>query len=243
VAASKGHSPVILQFLRAKEQYPDALLFFRMGDFYELFFDDAVRAAELLGIVQTFRGKDPDGNPIPMAGVPHHAAEGYVARLIALGRTVVMVDQVEDPKKAKGLVRREVTRILTPGTFVDPEAPPRATSHLAALARAPGKRLELGLAALDVATGTFRATQAEQLEVVVDELARLEARELLVAASWRDDPATAPLLAQLAVALPSLTLTFLEADEAAPGPARAALWRGSAPRRCRHWIPCCAPRR
>lgn len=214
-------TPMMRQYLGVKAQYPHAIILVRMGDFFEAFYEDAETVARLLDLTLTARAKEKD--PIPMAGVPHHAAEGYVARLIALGRTVVMVDQVEDPKKAKGLVRREVTRILTPGTFVDPEAPPRGTSHLAALARAPGKRLELGLAALDVATGTFRATQAEQLEVVVDELARLEARELLVASSWRDDPATAPLLAQLAVALPSLTLTFLEADEAAPGPARAAL--------------------
>src|SRR5690606_30924885 len=99
-------------------RHPDALLFYRMGDFFELFFEDAQEAARLLELTLTARGRG-TGNEAPMCGVPHHAAEGYIAKLLKLGRKVVLCDQVEDPAQAKGLVRREVTRIYTPGTLSD----------------------------------------------------------------------------------------------------------------------------
>lgn len=218
----ENHTPMMRQYLGVKAQHPASIVLVRMGDFFEAFYDDAETIARLLDLTLTARAKEKN-DPIPMAGVPHHSAEGYVARLIALGRTVVMVDQVEDPKKAKGLVRREVTRILTPGTFVDPDASPRAVSHLVAVARPPGKRFRFGLAALDVATGTFRATGGEHEDVLIDELARLEARELLVPESWREDELCAPVLARIGRDLPGLTQTWVGASEAAPEPARAAL--------------------
>ena len=178
MAASKGHSPVILQFLRAKEQYPDALLFFRMGDFYELFFDDAVRAAELLGIVQTFRGKDPDGNPIPMAGVPHHAATGYLTRLLRLGQKVAICEQMADPSTVKGVVPREVVRVITPGLCLEPDAlDDRADHYLVGLH--PGRE-RVGLCAFDLSTGSLRACELPDVRAALAELARLDPREILL---------------------------------------------------------------
>lgn len=118
---SKGaaeHTPLMKQFFAAKSEYPDLLLFFRMGDFYELFYDDARKAARLLDITLTQRGSS-GGAPIPMAGVPVHAYEGYLARLVALGESVAICEQIGDPALAKGLVERKVVRIVTPGTVTD----------------------------------------------------------------------------------------------------------------------------
>ncbi|MEO8011392.1 MAG: DNA mismatch repair protein MutS, partial [Dokdonella sp.] len=112
------HTPLMRQFFAAKAAHPDVLLFFRMGDFYELFYDDARKAARLLDITLTQRGASA-GAPIPMAGVPHHAAEGYLARLVKLGESVAICEQIGDPALAKGLVERKVVRIVTPGTVTD----------------------------------------------------------------------------------------------------------------------------
>jgi len=114
------HTPLMKQFFAAKADYPDLLLFFRMGDFYELFYDDARKAARLLDITLTQRGSS-GGAPIPMAGVPVHAYEGYLARLVALGESVAICEQIGDPALAKGLVERKVVRIVTPGTVTDEE--------------------------------------------------------------------------------------------------------------------------
>ena len=107
------------QYLDAKEQHRDAILLFRMGDFYEMFYEDALTAARALDLTLTSRSKDAGGNGIPMCGVPHHAADGYVARLVRKGFRVAICEQVEDPRKAKGLVRREVVRVVSPGTLTD----------------------------------------------------------------------------------------------------------------------------
>ncbi|MEZ4323989.1 MAG: DNA mismatch repair protein MutS [Polyangiales bacterium] len=178
MAASKGHSPVIQQFLRAKAQYPDALLFFRLGDFYELFFDDAMRAAELLGIVQSFRGKDPDGNPIPMAGVPHHAATGYLTRLLRMGEKVAICEQMADPSTVKGVVPREVVRVITPGLCLEPDALDDRAEHLLVAVHPSGERV--GLCAFDLSTGALRACELPDVRAALAELARLDPRELLL---------------------------------------------------------------
>ena len=112
------HTPLMRQYFAAKADYPDTLVFFRMGDFYELFYDDARKAARLLDITLTQRGHS-GGQPIPMAGVPYHAAEGYLARLVKLGESAAICEQIGDPALAKGLVERKVVRVITPGTLTD----------------------------------------------------------------------------------------------------------------------------
>ena len=118
VANLESHTPMMQQYLGIKANHVDALLFYRMGDFYELFFDDAKTAADLLDITLTARGQS-DGKPIPMCGVPFHAADGYLARLVKLGRSVAICEQVGDPATSKGPVERQVQRIVTPGTLTD----------------------------------------------------------------------------------------------------------------------------
>jgi DNA mismatch repair protein MutS len=170
----------MLQFFRAKEQYPDALLFFRMGDFYEFFYDDAVEASKLLELTLTSRSKDAEV-PIPMAGVPHHAATGYIARLLELGRKVAICEQMADPATVKGIVPREVVRVITPGLVLDPEVlDARAHNYLASLAFA-GSRV--GVATLELSTGELRACVLEDNTSALTELARLDPRELLIAQS------------------------------------------------------------
>jgi DNA mismatch repair protein MutS len=168
------------QFLDVKERYPDAIVFFRLGDFYEMFFEDAVLGSGLLDLTLTTRDKG-KVDAVPMCGVPHHAARGYVARLTELGHKVVMCEQVEDPKLAKGLVKREVVRVVTPGVVVDEESlDPRAPRYLAALVN-DGEAW--GLAYLDATTGEFRATEVASAAATADELCRVAPREVIVAAA------------------------------------------------------------
>ncbi len=179
-------TPLMRQFLDVKERYPDAIVFFRLGDFYEMFFDDATLASGLLELTLTTRDKGkPDA--VPMCGVPHHAARGYVARLTELGHKVVICEQVEDPKLARGLVKREVVRVVTPGVVIDEEAlDPRAARFLAAVVPAAGGgagEVRWGLAYLDVTTGEFRATELPSTAAVVDELARVAPREIIASAA------------------------------------------------------------
>ena len=117
-SSSAKHTPLMQQYLRIKADYPEILLFFRMGDFYELFYDDAKRAAELLDITLTARGQS-GGQPIPMAGVPYHAVDGYLARLLRKGESIAICEQIGDPEASKGPVERKVVRIVTPGTLTD----------------------------------------------------------------------------------------------------------------------------
>ena len=133
---SGRHTPVMQQFFRAKEQYPEALLFFRMGDFYEFFYDDAVEASRLLDLTLTSRSKSAEDEPIPMAGVPHHAATGYIARLLELGKKIAICEQLADPSTVRGIVPRAVVRVVTPGLVLDPEVlDARAHNYLASLTR------------------------------------------------------------------------------------------------------------
>ncbi|HVI06891.1 MAG TPA: DNA mismatch repair protein MutS [Candidatus Binatia bacterium] len=175
-------TPLMRQYAAVKHQHPTALLFFRLGDFYELFFDDAVVAAKELQITLTSRNKE-KGVSVPMCGVPHHAAEGYIGKLIRKGFKVAVCEQVEDPRLAKKLVRREVTRVVTPGTAPDSLLGSEENSFLAALAETPDA---VGFAALDLSTGEFRATQfggENGLRRVEEELEQLGPRELLYASS------------------------------------------------------------
>ena len=170
-------TPMLRQFLDMKEQVPDALLLFRMGDFYETFFEDAEVAAEALDLTLTARDKSGD-NPIPMAGVPHHAVRGYVNRLIEAGFKVAIADQMEDPKLARGIVKREITEVITPGTVFDPETlDARSANYLAALAQ--GRSGALGVAYIDVSTGEFGCTELSDVRELTLELARLSPVELV----------------------------------------------------------------
>ena len=177
---SKGtqeHTPLMKQFFAAKADYPDLLLFFRMGDFYELFYDDARKAARLLDITLTQRGSS-GGAPIPMAGVPVHAYEGYLARLVALGESVAICEQIGDPALAKGLVERKVVRIVTPGTVTDEALlDERRDTLLMALSRG---KAGYGLAWADLAGGRFLVNEVDSEDALEAELARLEPAELLV---------------------------------------------------------------
>ncbi len=164
------------QYLAIKRDHPDLLVFYRMGDFYELFYDDARKAAALLDITLTTRGQSA-GAPIPMAGVPHHAAEGYLARLVRAGESVAVCEQVGDPATSKGPVERRVTRIVTPGTLTDDALlDARRDTLLAAVSRAP---TGWGLAWLDLAGGRFCALECEDADALAAELDRLAPAELL----------------------------------------------------------------
>ncbi len=177
---SKTHTPVMQQYLRAKGQHPDAIVFFRLGDFYEMFFEDAVRAAELLDITLTSRGKGPDGEDIPMAGVPHHAAAGYLTRLIEEGQMVAVCEQMADPSTVKGVVPREVVRVVTPGLCIEPNAlDERANNYLASV-WGPDQNGGFGLAALELSAGHLAACGLPDLTAVIAQLVRLEPRELLL---------------------------------------------------------------
>ena len=165
------------QYLAIKAEYPDMLLFYRMGDFYELFYDDARRAASLLDITLTARGKSA-GNPIPMAGVPYHAVEGYLAKLVRKGESVAICEQVGDPATSKGPVERKVTRIVTPGTLTDEALLAETRDNLVAAVFADGE--SIGIAWLDLAGGRFQLTEAPTAEAMRAEIERLRPAELIV---------------------------------------------------------------
>lgn len=171
-----NHTPMMQQYLQLKAQHPDILLFYRMGDFYELFYDDAKRAAVLLDISLTKRGASA-GEPIPMAGVPYHAVEGYLAKLVALGESVAICEQIGDPAIAKGPVERKVVRIVTPGTVSDEALlPERQDNLVAAIYEQKGV---FALATLDMTSGRFLMTELPSKEAVSAELQRLMPAEIL----------------------------------------------------------------
>ncbi len=175
-------TPLMRQYAAIKKEHPNALLFFRLGDFYELFFEDAVVAAKELQITLTSRNKE-KGIAIPMCGVPYHAAENYIAKLIRKGFKVAICDQMEDPRVAKTIVKREVTRVVTPGTAADSQLQSEENNFLACVAKHGD---EVGFAALDLSTGEFRATEfrgADAERRVREELIVLRPREVLFASS------------------------------------------------------------
>ena len=183
------------QYLDAKRQHRDAIVLFRMGDFYEMFFEDAITASRVLELTLTSRSKDTAGSAIPMCGMPYHAVDGYLSRLIRKGYRVAICEQVEDPKKAKGLVKREVTRVVSPGTFTDAGyLDAREPAFLAAVAQQGPDRY--GVACLDVSTGEFSAAEwvgADAAQSVSAELAVLRPKELLAAEGADLDRLLSPL--------------------------------------------------
>src|SRR5690554_1815184 len=176
------HTPMMQQYLALKAEHPDILLFYRMGDFYELFYQDAKRAAELLDISLTHRGQSA-GTPIPMAGVPYHAVEGYLARLIRLGESVAICEQVGDPATSKGPVERKVVRVLTPGTVSD-EALLDAHQQNLLLAIAPFKN-GFSCASFELSSGDFRVLDIRNEHQLQSELERLQPAEILYPEQWQ----------------------------------------------------------
>ena len=183
-------TPLMRQYREIKAEYKEAILFFRVGDFYEMFFEDAEEASKLLDIVLTSRGKNKD-TPIPLCGVPYHAATGYIAKLLKTGKTVALCEQVEDPKIAKGLVRREVVRLYTPGTLFDSDLlPSKEANYLAAIScmnpsipTLPHSDIHWGLATIDLSTGEFwiaEYSNSQEHFPLIDELFRLEPREVIL---------------------------------------------------------------
>lgn len=171
-----SHTPMMQQYLRLKAEHPDILLFYRMGDFYELFYDDAKRAAQLLDISLTKRGASA-GNPIPMAGVPYHAVENYLAKLVQLGESVAICEQIGDPATSKGPVERKIVRIVTPGTVSDEALLQERQDNLLAAIwyQEPG----FGYATLDISSGRFHLTESANIEAMSAELQRTNPAELL----------------------------------------------------------------
>ncbi|TLZ13602.1 MAG: DNA mismatch repair protein MutS, partial [Gammaproteobacteria bacterium] len=184
-AVRSQHTPVMQQYLRIKSQHPDMLLFYRMGDFYELFYDDARRAAALLDITLTTRGQSA-GEPIPMAGVPYHAVDSYLARLVRKGESVAICEQLTDPATSRGPIERAVVRIVTPGTVTEAALlEERRDTLVAAVARDGGR---FGLAWLDLAAGRFTVLEGEGRQALAAELERLKPAELLLAEGASDEP-------------------------------------------------------
>ncbi len=155
MVSPKKLTPAMEQVKTFKKKYPDCILFMRMGDFYETFFEDAEICARELDIVQTSRSKDPDGNPIPLAGIPYHAVDLYLPRMIRKGYKVAVCEQIEDPKLAKGVVKRDVVRVVTPGTAIDADVIPGSTAHYLMALCPDAKKTVMGLAFLDITTGEF----------------------------------------------------------------------------------------
>lgn len=176
IESSSSHTPMMRQYLKLKAENPDILLFYRMGDFYELFYDDAKRASQLLDISLTKRGASA-GEPIPMAGVPYHAVEGYLAKLVQLGESIAICEQIGDPATSKGPVERKVVRIITPGTITDEALlSERSDNLIAAIYHQDGK---FGYATLDVTSGRFQLSEPDSVESMCAELQRTAPRELL----------------------------------------------------------------
>ena len=184
----KNHTPMMQQYLRIKAQHPEQIVFYRMGDFYELFFDDAKKAAKLLDVTLTARGKS-DGQPIPMAGVPYHAAEGYLAKLVKLGESVAICEQIGDPATSKGPVERQVVRIVTPGTLTDEALMDAQRDNLLVAVNHDGDNF--GIATLDLGSGRFGVLEVAGAAALHTEIDALRPAELLLPEHWpSSDPLT-----------------------------------------------------
>ncbi|HGV2774575.1 TPA: DNA mismatch repair protein MutS, partial [Escherichia coli] len=178
-----AHTPMMQQYLKLKAQHPEILLFYRMGDFYELFYDDAKRASQLLDISLTKRGASA-GEPIPMAGIPYHAVENYLAKLVNQGESVAICEQIGDPATSKGPVERKVVRIVTPGTISDEALLQERQDNLLAAIWQDSKGF--GYATLDISSGRFRLSEPADRETMAAELQRTNPAELLYAEDFAE---------------------------------------------------------
>ncbi|MFH1077461.1 MAG: DNA mismatch repair protein MutS [Pseudomonadota bacterium] len=204
---------MVEQYLAIKAEYPDTLLFYRMGDFYEMFFDDARIASGILDITLTSRNKNNEES-VPMCGVPYHAADKYIARLIEHGRKVAICEQIEDPRQAKGLVKRDVVRVVTPGMLVDTELlDSKSNNFIMAISQ---DKIHIGIAVLDVSTGEFKVTETKSPAEMVDESNRIDPSEIIISASLKDNP-------EIKSYLSKKTVTILDDSLFEPGHARHML--------------------
>ncbi|MEW6429072.1 MAG: DNA mismatch repair protein MutS [Thermodesulfobacteriota bacterium] len=211
-------TPMLQQYLEIKERHRDAILFYRLGDFYEMFFDDAKTASRILGITLTSRNHKNAGISIPMCGVPFHAAASYLAKLVKAGQRVAICEQIEDPGEAKGVVRREVVRIVTPGLITEEQVlDDKSNRYLGAVVH----RNLWGLALLDLSTGEFLVTERREAQAIADELNRLQPAELLYAEDGEAD--RAGLTALLGPLAREICLTARPAGDFAHAPARERL--------------------
>jgi len=206
-------TPMLQQYLEIKGRHEDAILFYRMGDFYEMFFNDAEVASRTLGITLTSRNNKNDKDKVPMCGVPHHAASSYIAKLIKAGFRVAICEQIEDPGQAKGVVKRDVVRVVTPGLTTEEQLlDDKSNRYLAAVSRLPGKRSRkasdratYGLSFLDLTTGEFLVTEQDDITALIDELTRMGPAELLLDETQTDD--SEPFLEQIKPLFPGLCIT------------------------------------
>lgn len=186
-------TPLMRQYLEIKAGYEDAILFFRLGDFYEMFMEDAVVASRILGITLTSRNKG-DEDAVPLCGIPYHSSQAYIAKLVAAGRKVAICEQIEDPKTAKGIVKRDVVRVVTPGLITDTDSlEPKENNYLLAIAQDQDK---YGIAHVDITTGVFRVTQVDDMAQVESEISSMRPREILLSERFSDKTLTkgSPLL-------------------------------------------------
>ena len=180
-------TPLMKQYNEIKKDYEDSILFFRLGDFYEMFFEDAVKASKELGLTLTSRNKEKESN-VPLAGVPYHSASSYITKLVSKGYKVAICEQVEDPKSAKGIVKREVVKVVTPGTVVDVDSlDSKSNNYLLSIREADGK---IGIAYIDITTGEFKVTEIEKekdYSKLFNELNKIEPKEILLLDSFYED--------------------------------------------------------
>ncbi len=197
-------TPMMRQYLEIKAEYPDAILFFRLGDFYEMFLEDAVTASKILDITLTSRNKNSDGTDVPMCGIPYHSAGPYLAKLIEAGQKVAICEQVEDPKAVKGIVKRKVVRVVTPGLVLDGDTlTPKENNYLLSVFSLKGETW--GLSTLDITTGEFRVTELQGREALLAEVVCINPREILLPEEMRETP----LLRSLAPAIDGVSLSHL----------------------------------
>ena len=181
---------MLKQYMAIKKEYPDSILFFRLGDFYEMFYEDAKVASKVLGIALTSRNKSDKKNSVPLCGVPHHSAEPYLTKLLKSGHKVAICEQVEDPKSAKGVVKRKVVRVLTPGAVLDSEnLDSKSNNYLASVYAGNGS---YGFAYTDISTGLFRTTVFNSIDDLMDEIYQIEPKEILLQEVVTGENVTAP---------------------------------------------------
>lgn len=208
-AKKSKFTPAMQQYLRIKADHEGEVLFFRMGDFYETFFEDAKIASKVLGITLTSRGKGPNGEDIPLAGIPYHALDNYLAKMIKAGYKVAICEQMEDASKSKGIVKRDVTEVVTPGTVMsDAVLDDKSNNYLAAI-NAPKKHDFLGFAYVDLSTGEFKVTEVDE-ESVFDELERLKPAELLLAKAESPNPKIESLKDTINTEYSSISISFFD---------------------------------